>query len=98
MRSSIPFVSLLATILVASRPTHPLHQNTIRWIDCSKNVPESSSTFNASTINITSLPPTLHCGQLDVPMDYSKPFCDGNKITLGLAMVRPSNPKGALFL
>ncbi|KAF2474348.1 alpha/beta-hydrolase, partial [Lindgomyces ingoldianus] len=75
----------------------PAHQNTIRWVDCSKNVPESSSTFNASTIDLTSLPPNLHCGRLDVPMDYSKPFCDGNKITLGLAMVRPANPKGALF-
>ncbi|KAF4628966.1 hypothetical protein G7Y89_g9180 [Cudoniella acicularis] len=51
-----------------------------------------------SAIDVTNLPSTLHCGQLDVPMDYSKPFGETNMITLGLAMYRPANPKGVLFL
>ncbi|TVY40872.1 putative hydrolase, partial [Lachnellula subtilissima] len=62
-----------------------------------EKIPESDGTFNSSTVDLTSLPSNLHCGQLDVPMDYSKPFCETNKITLGLAMVRPANPKGGLF-
>ncbi|CZR58678.1 uncharacterized protein PAC_08570 [Phialocephala subalpina] len=74
-------------------------QPEIRWIDCANAVPEptTSSTFNTSTFNLTDLPSTLHCGQLDVPMDYSKPLCESNMITLGLAMYRPVNPKGVLF-
>ncbi|RFU28898.1 hypothetical protein B7463_g7452, partial [Scytalidium lignicola] len=71
----------------------------IRWTDCAKSVPgpTTSSTFNISAIDLTNLPTTLHCGQLDVPMDYSKPFCETNMITLGLAMYRPATPKGVLF-
>jgi hypothetical protein len=71
--------------------------SSIRWTDCTKNVPESSRHFSTSAIDLSSLPSTLHCGQLDVPMDYSRPFCKTNMITLGIAMYRPSKPKGALF-
>lgn len=95
MRSSTLIVSLSWISLVAA---YPAPQSSISWVDCSQNVPESSDTFNASAVDLASLPANLHCGRLDVPMDYSKPFCDENKITLGLAMVRPANPKGALFL
>jgi len=69
----------------------------IRWVDCAKNVPQSSQYFNTSLIDLTNLLSTLRCGQIDVPMDYSKPFCSTNMITLGLGMHRPSKPKGALF-
>ncbi|TVY51007.1 putative hydrolase [Lachnellula cervina] len=91
----------LSTIIflaaAASTAAHPLPSNSIRWTDCAKSVPASDSTFNSSTVDLTSLPSNLHCGELDVPMDYSKPFCETNKITLGLAMVRPAHPKGGLF-
>ena len=69
----------------------------IRWVDCAKNVPQSSQYFNTSSIDLTSLPSTLRCGQIDVPIDYSKPFLSTNMITLGLGMHRTSKPKGALF-
>ena len=69
----------------------------IRWVDCAKNVPQSSQSFNTSLIDLTNLPSNLRCGQIDVPMDYSKPFCSTNMITLGLGMHRPSKPKGAVF-
>jgi len=67
----------------------------IRWVDCSKNVP---STLDLTNVNLAKLPSTLHCGQIDVPMDYSKPLSPHNTITLGLAMHRPAKPKGALFV
>lgn len=95
MRSSITIAFLHVASLVTARS---FPSSAIRWTDCSKNVPDSDGTFNSSTVDLAHLPPNLHCGQLDVPMDYSKPFCDTNKITLGLAMVRPEKPKVALFL
>lgn len=72
----------------------------IRWINCADAVPGPTTTasLNISAIDLTNLPSTLHCGLLDVPMDYSKPMCETNMVTLGLAMHRPVNPKGALFL
>jgi pimeloyl-ACP methyl ester carboxylesterase len=80
--------ALLATVASAQ---------TIDWVDCSKHVPPPATFFNASGVDLKSLPKTLHCGRLDVPMDYSKPMSAANKITLGLAMYRPKNPKGVIF-
>ena len=41
--------------------------NRIQWIDCASNVPVPlQNTGLPST-----LPSTLHCGRLDVPMDYN---------------------------
>ncbi|KAJ7491237.1 Alpha/Beta hydrolase protein [Mycena latifolia] len=75
---------------------HDKHQ-TIRWLDCHERIP---APFQAA-VNITSstpLPSSLFCGELDVPMDYTKPFddCD-NKITVGFAMIRPENPEGVIL-
>jgi len=70
----------------------------IQWVSCSENVPDSTGTFNATAIDLTTLPSNLQCGRLDVPMDYSKPICDTNRITLGVAVVRSSSFKGPLFL
>lgn len=69
----------------------------INWVDCSKHVPPPATFFNATGVDLKSLPPTLHCGRLEVPMDYSKPISASNNITLGLAMYRPKNPKGVIF-
>lgn len=73
----------------------------IKWIDCSQTIPLSTvgtgGSFNASTIDVITLPSELHCGRLDVPIDYSKPFCESNKITLGLATYRPKKSKRPLF-
>lgn len=67
----------------------------IRWVDCSENIP---STLDLTGVNLSNLPSTLHCGQIDVPMDYSRPHVPNNSITLGLAMYRPAKPKGVLFV
>jgi hypothetical protein len=79
----------------------PGHPHAIKWTDCAQNVPFSTvgtgGSFNASTVDSMSLPPELLRGRLDVPMDYSKPFCNENRITLGLAAYRPTNSKGPLF-
>ncbi len=67
----------------------------IQWIDCRDQVP---FTLDTTDINMNALPDTLHCGSLIVPMDYSKSIGKDNNITLGLAMYRPKNPKGVVFL
>ncbi|KAF7359620.1 Alpha/beta-hydrolase [Mycena venus] len=66
--------------------------NTIRWVDCANNVPAPLQGMNFTS----PLPSTLHCGQLDVPMDYSKPIGDSNTITLGFTMYRPNNSQGLI--
>jgi hypothetical protein len=95
---SLSSAAVLADVRAGKQHGNP---HSIRWVDCARNVPVSTTptggSFNASTVDLTKLPSTLHCGQIDVPMDYSKPFCDDNKITLGLAMYRPLKPKGPLF-
>jgi hypothetical protein len=98
---NLPALIFLASFgAAASIPqTNAIPQNNIRWVNCAENVPQSDDTFNASAIDLSSLPSKLECGQLDVPMDHSKPFCeDTNMITLGLAVVRAEESKGALFL
>lgn len=68
----------------------------ILWVNCSQNVP---STLDTTSVDLTNLPSTLYCGEIVVPMDYSKPLDEGNNITLGLAMYRPATAtKGVLFL
>lgn len=66
----------------------------IHWINCSENVP---STLDTTGVNFLSLPSTLHCGQISVPLDYSKPLGVNNKVTLGMAMYRPEKPQGVIF-
>ncbi|KAF7304930.1 hypothetical protein MKEN_01207300 [Mycena kentingensis (nom. inval.)] len=72
-------------------------KGTIRWVDCHTRVPASVSA-NVPITNDTELPSSLKCGEMDVPMDYSKPFdSTTNKITIGLVMIRPENPKGVIY-
>lgn len=75
---------------IAARPA-------IEWVDCHQYVP-SPLFLNFPDANVSVVPPTLHCGQLVVPMNYAQPVSETNNITLGLAMYRPQNPKGVLFL
>ena len=97
------FLSILYAVVFtdARSSINQGNQHTIRWVDCAQNVPQSTTpgggSFDASTVDLQNLPSTLHCGRLDVPMDYSKPFCDENKITLGVATFRPVKPRGPLF-
>ncbi|KAJ7132947.1 hypothetical protein C8R46DRAFT_1362393 [Mycena filopes] len=62
----------------------------IKWLDCHDRIPttvQAVTAINAST----PLPPNLFCGELVVPMDYSKGLSASNNITVGFAMVRPTN-------
>ncbi|KAJ7612680.1 hypothetical protein FB45DRAFT_1117201, partial [Roridomyces roridus] len=70
----------------------------IRWVDCHSRVPDAlTSTFNLTGTEIGELPPTLFCGEMEVPMDYSKPFdAAGNRITVGFAMNRPKKAAGLI--
>lgn len=85
-------LSLLFTssIVVASQPQ-------IQWVDCKKNVNPAFPLLYPTVKLPSKLPSTLHCGYLEVPMDYSKPISSTNNITLGIAMHRPQNPKGVIF-
>ncbi|KAI0376119.1 hypothetical protein F5Y04DRAFT_293194 [Hypomontagnella monticulosa] len=71
------------------------HSNHIRWVKCSENVP---STLDRTGVDLLNLPSNLHCGQISVPMDYGRPQGPNNTITLSLAMIKPSRPKGVLFV
>ncbi len=80
----------LWTFPIAPWPTKPC---TIKWVDCSLIIP---SLLKGTGANLTDLPLTLRCGQLDVPTDYTKPISATNTITLGLTMYRPANPKDVI--
>ncbi|KAH8818585.1 Alpha/Beta hydrolase protein [Flagelloscypha sp. PMI_526] len=92
----IPLV-LLAVTSVASEFTP-----TVRWIDCTQNVPVPLQV----AFNSTTWPPGaptldgLQCGLIDVPLDYEKSFGEDNKITVALSIFTPPNitPKGTIFL
>jgi len=96
--SSLALVGFLLAVTASPIAAHAIYKPEINWVDCAKNVPDVASAFDTSALNLANLPSTLHCGQLDVPMDYSKPFGDTNQVTLGLAMYRPVKPKGVIFL
>lgn len=60
----------------------PATAPSIKWLNCSSHVPEPLQGVNLPAV----LPDTLHCGQLDVPMDYSAPLSSVNVVTLSFAM------------
>ncbi|KAK3071026.1 hypothetical protein LTR53_009422 [Teratosphaeriaceae sp. CCFEE 6253] len=94
-----PPTAWLLLALGASATAHPLFHPKITWVDCHNNVPRVlSQGFPIDNFSAAALPSTLHCGQIQVPVDYSKSIhADGNQITVGLAMYRPRKPKGVLF-
>ncbi|KAJ7022425.1 hypothetical protein C8F04DRAFT_1138157 [Mycena alexandri] len=71
--------------------TVPQPPQQIKWLDCHDRVPTTVQAVTNITAS-TPLPPNLFCGELVVPMDYSKRVSAQNNITVGFAMVRP--PKG----
>ena len=83
---------VLANISVASQVGKIT--TSIQWVNCASNVPQPL----LSTTLPTTLPSTLHCGRLNVPMDYAKPIAANNMITLGFSMYRPDKPKGLVNL
>ena len=94
-------LSSRAIFVEAQRDKSQGNPHATRWVDCAQHVPESTAptggSLNSPTIDLRKLPSTLYCGRIDVLMDYSKPFCDNNKITLGLATYRPQKSRGLLF-
>ncbi|KAJ9611511.1 hypothetical protein H2200_004695 [Cladophialophora chaetospira] len=86
------FLSSFVVTLTLALPTPP----SIQWVDCRQHPPLSQN-VSAMLQSVPTLPPQLHCGQIAVPADYSKPIGPENNITLGLAMYRPQNPRGAIF-
>ena len=92
MWQSILTTFLLLSHCFANLPADP-H---IDWVDCHKHVPRPLLQAWPQA-QLKSLPTTLQCGRIAVPMSYEKPAGPTNNITLGLAMYRPRNPKGVLF-
>jgi hypothetical protein len=94
-------LALLQSLVLptAAHAIHPIHSSEIKWLNCSQNVPiafELNSVVIPPSI-LANLPPSLYCGEIEVPMDYRAPFCAENKITVSLAMLRPHKPKGVIF-
>ncbi|KAJ7779885.1 hypothetical protein B0H16DRAFT_1878507, partial [Mycena metata] len=105
------FRHLALPLLVALQACKPAiaaavtsHKNgtnqTIRWVDCHNTVPEPIAfglNLTGTTFNGT-LPRTLFCGELDVPLDYAKAFdAATNKITIGFAMNRSKRSSGLIL-
>jgi hypothetical protein len=89
------YISLLASLCTALPGPHLKRTGwTIQWIDCASHVPQPLK----NTSLPATLPSTLHCGHLNVPMDYSEPMSDNNTITLGFSMYRPQNSQGLINL
>jgi hypothetical protein len=88
------FVAALAVIGISQAGPLKIRSSSIQWVDCASNVPQPLQ----GTKLPDPLPSTLHCGRLDVPMDYSKPISADNKITLGFSMYRPDNPRDLVNL
>ncbi|KAF7353939.1 hypothetical protein MVEN_01080200 [Mycena venus] len=101
--------TLLTTFFNATRfssfalylPRQQQNQTALRWVDCTTHVPlPIQFALNITTAPPTfpgPLPPSLKCGEMDVPMDYAKAIAPDNQITVGFAMNRPQNPKGLLL-
>ncbi|KAJ7871043.1 hypothetical protein B0H13DRAFT_2350109 [Mycena leptocephala] len=89
-----------ATTYIPSKHQAQRQNQTIQWVDCHENVPQpvsASLNVTGTTFNGT-LPSTLFCGQMDVPMDYTKPFHPStNNITIGFAMHRPARSSGLVI-
>ncbi|KAJ7255668.1 hypothetical protein C8J57DRAFT_1075388, partial [Mycena rebaudengoi] len=73
----------------------------IRWLDCHDRMTLAfaGKAFNAeTTIFNGTLPDSFKCGEMDVPMDWAKPFdAETNHITIGFAMNRPKVSSGLLL-
>ncbi|KAJ7686265.1 hypothetical protein B0H17DRAFT_1013620 [Mycena rosella] len=96
----LPLSLSLGMATAAAVPAVPRQNQTIRWVDCHANVPQPmESVLNVTGTTFTgSLPSTLFCGEMDVPMDYTKPFESAtNNITIGFAMNRPQTPSGLII-
>lgn len=96
LQSVAQFLSL--AVLVSSFPIHGHSRSMqgqgqiqqIQWLNCTEFVP---SPLLGTTLP-DPLPSTLQCGNLVVPMDYSKCISPWNNITISFAMRRPQNPQG----
>jgi hypothetical protein len=94
----VNFTSTARALAACAVFTPIVSAQSIDWLDCSQNVPDSATYLNVTGVDLSALPSTLHCGRIMVQMDYSRPIGPSNNITLGLAMYRPANPKGVIFL
>ncbi|KAJ7136870.1 Alpha/Beta hydrolase protein [Mycena epipterygia] len=87
-----------AAVIVQRQDVVQRQNQTIRWVDCHENVPQPlESALNVTGTNFNgTLPSTLCCGEMDVPMDYTKPFdATTNNITIGFAMNRAQNSQSS---
>ncbi|KAF7362951.1 hypothetical protein MVEN_00646400 [Mycena venus] len=100
----LPLLVLLALTAGTAASTISSTQRkaqTIRWVDCHDKVPDPvASALNATGGIFTgNIPANLFCGEMDVPMDYTKPFdAVKNNITIGFAMNRPAKRASGLIL
>jgi hypothetical protein len=85
-------IIVIATSSVATDPVGS--KNRILWVDCASNVPQPLQGTALPSV----LPSALHCGRLEVPMDYKKPIAANNTISLGFSMYRPDKPLGLVNL
>ncbi|KAF7362815.1 hypothetical protein MVEN_00631300 [Mycena venus] len=97
----LQILSSTSTTTASALPCTERKAKTIRWVDCHHKVPEPlQSVLNSTGETFTgNLPANLFCGEMDVPMDYTKPFDTvKNNITIGFAMNRPAKRASGLII
>jgi hypothetical protein len=106
LKGLLQFLLFLSTATASAIPRADRTNQKIRWVDCHDKVPDAIApdsippTYNVTGGTITGpLPANLFCGEMDVPMDYTKPFdAVTNNITIGFAMNRPQKRAQGLIL
>lgn len=63
----------------------------INWVNCKDFLPTSLAGA-LSNATLDALPSTLHCGRIEVPVDYSEPLC----VTNNIARYTPDNPRSTV--
>ncbi|KAH8796184.1 hypothetical protein DL96DRAFT_1541385 [Flagelloscypha sp. PMI_526] len=94
--------AIISLVVLAATSLASKFTPTVRWIDCTQNVPAPLQ----AAFNSTTWPPGapaldgLQCGLIDVPLDYETPYGEDNKITVALSFFTPPNitPKGTIFI
>ncbi|KAK4700896.1 hypothetical protein P7C70_g5348, partial [Phenoliferia sp. Uapishka_3] len=95
MLKLLSLIALLASVVAL--PANSLANSTeIEWISCAENTPQPLQGLIPNA-TLASLPLTLSCGHLPVPIDWSQPISENNSMAVAFAKYSPPNAVGNLF-
>lgn len=94
---TLVLLTLVVSTVVSATPIAP--QPKVQYVNCRDQTPAAIQD-NLTQTNTTlpqSLPASLKCGYVTVPMDYSKPLAAGNSVNVSFAINAINSPKGLLL-